>query len=58
MAAFDNYPLHLRALVSSYSDAKSALLLLALALRARGVGAVAVNPGAVSSEIWSPSPSP
>ena len=54
MAAFDNYPLHRRALVSSYSDAKSALLLLALALRARGVGAVAVNPGAVSSEIWSP----
>ena len=52
MAAFDTYPLYRRALVSSYSDAKSALLLLAVALRARGIGAVSVNPGAVSSEIW------
>ena len=52
MAAFDLYPLHRRAFVSSYSDAKSALLLLAVALRGRGVGAVSVDPGAVASDIW------
>ena len=58
MAATDSYPLRLRLWHSSYSDAKTALVLLAAALRTRGVHAVAVNPGAVASDIWRYLPTP
>ncbi|KAL1528076.1 hypothetical protein AB1Y20_009442 [Prymnesium parvum] len=47
-AAFDTYPMHLRVFTSSYSDAKSAMVLLAVALRARGIASSAVNPGAAA----------
>lgn len=53
-AAFDRYSLFSQFVRGhdSYGDAKQAAILLAVALRSRGIPASAADPGAVRSDIW------